>query len=75
MTILAYAVACASLAIIGSSLGIILLWLAAGYLYIRRRRLAPHCVSLLAGLTLLICKFTLLDRRLSLVTHTIHSLV
>ena len=51
-----YAVACASLAIIGSSLSILLLWLAGAYLYIRRRRLAPHFVSVLAGLTMLICK-------------------
>jgi len=49
-----YAVACASLAIIASSLSIILLWLAGGYLYIRRRRLAPHFASFLAALTLLI---------------------
>ena len=53
---LAYAVACASLAIVASSLSIILLWLAGAYLYIRRRRLAPHFVTFLAALTLLICK-------------------
>ncbi|UJR33854.1 hypothetical protein I4U23_021276 [Adineta vaga] len=49
-----YAVACASLAIVASSLSIILLWLAGAYLYIRRRRLAPHFVTFLAALTLLI---------------------
>ncbi|CAF3735915.1 unnamed protein product [Rotaria magnacalcarata] len=49
-----YAVACAALAIIASSLSIILLWLAGAYLYIRRRRLVPHFVSVLAALTLLI---------------------
>ncbi|CAF4894371.1 unnamed protein product [Rotaria sp. Silwood1] len=49
-----YAVACASLAIVASSLSIILLWLAGGYLYIRRRRLAPTFVTIIALLTLLI---------------------
>ncbi|CAF0728295.1 unnamed protein product [Adineta steineri] len=49
-----YAVACAALSIVASSLSIILLWLAGGYLYIRRRRLAPHFVTFLAGLTLFI---------------------
>jgi len=49
-----YAVACASLSIIASSLSIILLWLAGGYLYIRRRRLAVQFVTVLAILTLLI---------------------
>jgi hypothetical protein len=53
---LAYAVACAALSIAASSLSIILLWLAGGYLYIRRRRLAPTFVLALAALTLLICK-------------------
>jgi hypothetical protein len=47
------------LAIIASSLSIILLWLAGGYLYVRRRRLAPHFVTFLAALTLLICKLSL----------------
>ncbi len=46
------------MAIIASSLSIILLWLAGGYLYVRRRRLAPHFVTFLAALTLLICKST-----------------
>lgn len=55
-TILAYAVACAALSIVASSLSIILLWLAGGYLYVRRRRLAPNFVLVLAALTLLICK-------------------
>lgn len=58
--ILVYAVACAALSIIAASLSIILLWLAGGYLYVRRRRLAPHFVSFLAALTLLICKLSLL---------------
>ncbi|CAF3589209.1 unnamed protein product, partial [Rotaria sp. Silwood2] len=49
-----YAVACASLSIIASSLSIILLWLAGGYLYIRRRRLAPQFVIIISFLTLLI---------------------
>ncbi|CAF1644806.1 unnamed protein product, partial [Didymodactylos carnosus] len=49
-----YAIACASLAIAASSLSIILLWLAGAYLYIRRRRLAIHFVSLLAALTMFI---------------------
>lgn len=54
--LLAYAVACASLSIIASSLSVILLWLAGGYLYVRRRRLAPNFVTIIAALTLLICK-------------------
>jgi hypothetical protein len=53
---LAYAVACASLAIVGSALSVVLLWLAGGYLYVRRRRLAPCFVLIIALLTLLICK-------------------
>lgn len=57
LSFLAYAVACAALSIIGSSLSIILLWLAGGYLYVRRRRLAPHFVSAITALTMLICKF------------------
>ncbi len=55
-SILAYAIACASLSIAGSSLSIILLWLAGGYLYIRRRRLAPGFVTIIALLTFFICK-------------------
>lgn len=61
--LLAYAVACAALSIIASALSVILLWLAGGYLYIRRRRLAPHFVSVLAALTMLICKWWLLLNR------------
>ncbi|UJR13465.1 hypothetical protein I4U23_000479 [Adineta vaga] len=49
-----YAIACASLAIAGASLSIILLWLVGGYLYIRRRRLAPNCVLSIALLTLFV---------------------
>ncbi|CAF1225935.1 unnamed protein product [Rotaria magnacalcarata] len=49
-----HSVACASLAIIAASLSIILLWLAGGYLYIRRRRLMPMFVTMLALFTLLI---------------------
>jgi len=49
-----YSIACASLAIIGSSLSIILLWLQGAYLYVRRRRLVPIFVTLIALLTLLI---------------------
>ncbi|CAF1368507.1 unnamed protein product [Adineta steineri] len=49
-----YAIACASLAIAGASLSVILLWLAGGYLYVRRRRLVPSFVSIIALLTLLI---------------------
>ena len=60
LIILAYAVACASLAIVASSLSIILLWLAGGYLYVRRRRLARHFVTIIAFLTLLICKESLI---------------
>ncbi|CAM2707744.1 unnamed protein product [Rotaria socialis] len=44
-----YTVACASLAIIALSLSIILLWLAGGYLYIRRRRLMPITPPFLIG--------------------------
>lgn len=54
--VLVYAIACASLSIAGSALSVILLWFAGGYLYIRRRRLAPNFVSIIAALTLLICK-------------------
>ena len=54
--VLVYAVACASLSIIASSLSVILLWLAGGYLYVRRQRLAPNFVTIIAALTLLICK-------------------
>jgi hypothetical protein len=54
--VLAYAIACASLSIIAASLSVILLWLAGSYLFIRRRRLAPNFVVLIALLTLLICK-------------------
>jgi len=54
--VLAYAVACASLSIIAASLSVILLWLAGSYLFVRRRRLAPNFVVLIALLTLLICK-------------------
>lgn len=54
--VLVYAIACASLAIVASSLSVILLWLAGGYLYVRRRRLAPNFVTIIAALTLLICK-------------------
>ncbi|CAF1197848.1 unnamed protein product [Adineta ricciae] len=49
-----YAIACASLAVADSSLSIILLWLAGAYLYIRRRRLAPNFVLIIALFTLLI---------------------
>ncbi|CAF0930925.1 unnamed protein product [Didymodactylos carnosus] len=55
-----YAIACASLAIAASSLSIILLWLAGAYLYIRRRRLAIHFVSLLAALTMFIFWLTVI---------------
>jgi hypothetical protein len=56
LSILAYAIACASLAIIASSLSIILLWLAGGYLYVRSRRRLPNFVTIIALLTFLICK-------------------
>ncbi|CAF3816559.1 unnamed protein product [Rotaria sordida] len=49
-----YAIACASLAIIASSLSVILLWLAGAYLYIRRQRLAPLFVTIITLLTFLI---------------------
>ena len=55
--LLAYAVACAALSIIASSLSVILLWLGSGYLYIRRRRLVPHFVTFIAAWTLLICTY------------------
>ncbi|CAF4222180.1 unnamed protein product [Rotaria socialis] len=48
----AYTVACASLAIIALSLSIILLWLAGGYLYIRRRRLMPIAVIWIVMITM-----------------------
>ncbi|CAF3628301.1 unnamed protein product [Rotaria socialis] len=47
-----YIVACASLAIIALSLPIILLWLAGGYLYIRRRRLMPIAVIWIVMITM-----------------------
>ncbi|CAF3287651.1 unnamed protein product [Rotaria socialis] len=47
-----YTVACASLAIIALSLSIILLWLAGGYLYIRRRRLMPIAVIWIVMITM-----------------------
>lgn len=53
---LAYAIACASLAIVAASLSVILLWLAGGYLYIRRRRVVANFVTIIALLTFLICK-------------------